>query len=288
MNSKNLLMTLCCFLSLAASAGVARSDFYVVPVARGVGTPIESLPCTISTSGLYYFTRDLTYAAASGNAINVAVNNVTIDLMGFNLIGPGKGSTTGIYMAYRSNVEIRNGTISGFTDNGIRAAGSDTNHRIINVRVSGVGTESYVGSGIMLFGSSHLVKDCTVFGKFYTGIWVSSGSRVCGNMVYDNGQGIQTGAGCSVADNTVYNNQYTGIYTSSAGCTVSGNTTYSNNYGIWVSSGSTVIGNTAYANELRGIQLNPYCLVDQNTAYDNGQYNITSCPTCQFGKNVGL
>lgn len=290
MVGRNLFIALFSLLLLTAFAAVAQSDFYVIPSARGVGTPIETLPYTISNSGLYYLTKNLTYTAASGNAISVEANDVTIDLMGFNLSGPGTGQATGIYMSHRSNVEIRNGTISNFPLYGIREAGSTgRDHRIINVRVSGVKTGESAGYGIMLFGSSHLVKDCSVFTNNYTGIYVLYGSRISGNVVYNNdGSGIQAGAGCSIINNTVYNNKNTGIATTGSGCTVTENTAYSNSYGIWVYSGCTVVGNTAYSNESRGIQLNPNCLVDQNTAFDNPVYNITPCPTCVFGNNVGL
>ncbi|MCK8603015.1 right-handed parallel beta-helix repeat-containing protein [Desulfoferrobacter suflitae] len=285
MRCNNFLVVLLCFLCLTAAAGEARGDFYVVPVARGVGTPIESLPCTIREPGLYYLTKNLTHTATSENAITVDANHVTIDLMGFNLIGPGTGKTIGIYMTHRSNVEIRNGTISNFTPDGIREAGSGSNHRVINVRVAGINGISYAGYGIILFGSSHLVKDCTVLGHFYTGINVSKGTTVIGNTVYANNYGISTGAGCLATGNTVSDNAATGISTSS-GCTLSGNSAYHNGVGIWVSYGCTIVGNTVYGNTVQGIQLNPYCLVDQNTAYGNSGYNMTPCSTCVLGKNV--
>ena len=53
------------------------------------------IPLTITQKGSYYFTSDLTAAAT---AITVEVNDVTIDLMGYSLTGPGTGTTFGIYM----------------------------------------------------------------------------------------------------------------------------------------------------------------------------------------------
>jgi len=67
--------------------------------------PISSVPYIIGESGSYYLTGDLAYTGANGAAITVDVNDVTIDLMGYSLIGPGKGSGTnyGILIFGHSN-----------------------------------------------------------------------------------------------------------------------------------------------------------------------------------------
>ena len=53
-------------------------------------TPISSLPYIITQPGSYYLTSDLTMTT-DVNGITVDANHVTIDLMGFSLIGPGQG-----------------------------------------------------------------------------------------------------------------------------------------------------------------------------------------------------
>lgn len=131
---------------LFLSGHVAHGDFYVISGGRGVGTAIKSVPYTITSAGFYYLTKNLT---TDGTGITVNANNVTIDLMGFSLSGPGSGTNYGIYMNGRSNVEIRNGTIRNFGSYGIYAdSGSVGNHRIINVRA--VGNQ---GGGIVLSGA---------------------------------------------------------------------------------------------------------------------------------------
>src|SRR3954449_5496455 len=50
---------------------------------------ISTLPFTISTSGSYYLTKNIQFAAASGNAITIAVSHVTLDLGGFTLSSTG-------------------------------------------------------------------------------------------------------------------------------------------------------------------------------------------------------
>src|SRR5262249_9398816 len=46
-------------------------------------TPISSAPFTITDSGSYYLTTNIT--VNSGNAISIATNNVTLDLNGFTI-----------------------------------------------------------------------------------------------------------------------------------------------------------------------------------------------------------
>jgi hypothetical protein len=181
------------------------------------------IPLTISTRGSYYLTEEVT---AAGTAIAVDANNVTIDLMGYNLIGPGSGTNYGIYMNGRSNVEIRNGTIRGF-EYGIyekdEYLGKD--HRLIDVR-----SVSNVQGGIYLFGSGHLVKDCTAS---------YNGNSAAGNVF-----GIYAGYASMVTGNTTHRN---GI--SATGSTV---------YGIYAASGSTVTGNTAHYNGYLSVSTTVY------------------------------
>ena len=54
-------------------------------------TIISALPYTITASGSYYLTGNLT-ATGSGAGITVSADNVTIDLNGFALIAGGSGT----------------------------------------------------------------------------------------------------------------------------------------------------------------------------------------------------
>jgi len=237
------------------------------------------IPKTINTPGSYYLTEDV---SSAGNAIIVAVDDVTIDLAGFALVGPGSGSYYGIYMNARSNVEIRNGTVRNFLYGIYENNGSG--HRVIDVRAI-----SNKSGGICLSGSGHLVKSCTTGNNGTSatstvfGIYAGSGSTVTGNTAYYNG---------TSATGTVY-----GICASS-GSTVTGNTTYSNGdlatgmvFGIYAGTGCTVTGNTAYSNgvgatgTVYGIYLFGNCLVDQNTAYNNDGTNMNKPASCTFGVN---
>jgi parallel beta-helix repeat protein len=196
----------------------------------------DDIPLTISTSGSYYLTSDVNSA---GNAITIDVNNVTIDLMGYSLIGPGPGTSRGISLGIQSNVEVRNGTVRGFGWDGIFSSSGMSGAkgcRIINVRAVSNGWH-----GIEVGGYGHLVKDCTAT---------------------ENGtSGIKISAGCTVIGNTVFRNQFAGINAGS-GCTVMSNTAYENNQsntagygGIMAYYGCLIKANTARFNKLNNIAL---------------------------------
>ena len=240
------------------------------------------IPKTIDTPGSYYLIEDV---SSAGTAITITVDDVTIDLSGFALVGPGSGTNYGIYMNARSNVEIRNGTVQDFDYGIYENSNNGRGHRVIDVRAI---YNRY--SGIYLWGSGHLVKGCTVGnnGNSATGvvhgIYTGSGCTVTGNTVYHNGDsatnmlifGIYTGYGCTVTGNTAYNN----------GTSATGNV-----YGIYANPGCTVTSNTAYYNGFGatgvgyGIYLGGNCLVDQNTAYSNNGTNMNKPASCTFGVN---
>jgi len=80
-------------------------------------TPITTLPYVITVQGIYCFTGNLATSMATGNAIEIQTNNVTIDMNGWKLGGLAAGAATqtnGIFAFQRKNITIRNGTIRGF------------------------------------------------------------------------------------------------------------------------------------------------------------------------------
>ncbi len=270
--------------------------------------PISAVPYTITTSGHYYFTGDLT-SATSG--ITVSASNVTIDLMGYSLIGPANGSDDGINIDNEeTNVEIRNGTVRNF-DLGIHTYNMSTHtggHRIINIRAVSNGN---VGID-MSNGKNILIKDCTAgnngdrgikagYGCTITGnvvhnnagqgIYGASGNTITGNTSYENGSsGIGAANGNTITGNTAYDNVHTGI-TTGGGCTITGNTTYKNGTsGITTTGGSAITGNTSRSNQESGINPGGDSLLDQNNASNNNQggggfANIDVCATCTWGLN---
>ena len=179
------------------------TDAIHIPVGAVAGTKITSVPCTITVPGFYYLAQNLTYAPIPGNAITVQADNVTLDLMGFSLSGVGKTSDGIVLSGIRSNVEIRNGTIRGFSGRGVTA--SDTGCkglRIISLRVIDT-----AATGIHIGGTDHLVVDCSVIGAGDHGIYVGVGSLVkCNLFINNTNYGVKADFGSNVVGNVAASN----------------------------------------------------------------------------------
>jgi len=92
-------------------------------------------PITITQSGSYKLTANLTSASVSADVIQITADNVTLDLNGFSIIGPrtctgddatlvctNAGMTANAIVATgRKNIVVKNGIIQGF-DTGVLLA----------------------------------------------------------------------------------------------------------------------------------------------------------------------
>ena len=82
---------------------------------------IATLPYTISQPGSYVVVKDLTLSTTGADGITITANNVTLDLNGHTLTGPGKYAGSydrGITVpGYLTNVEVRNGTVRNWPNN---------------------------------------------------------------------------------------------------------------------------------------------------------------------------
>lgn len=208
MQRKLSLFVLVCAVLLNIGSAMADDGFYVVAVGGGVGTKITSVPYTISNPGFYYLSGNLTYTG-TGSAISITADNVTLDLMGFSLTGAGKDiSDSGIKMVHvngvdpSNNVEIRNGTVSGF--NGGVIAGS-------NIRVSRIRAFNNKW-GIFIPGQSGstLVEGC-IASNNWNGIQLGGG-KISACVACDNtGTGILLDGPGAVIGNVANNNTTVGF-----------------------------------------------------------------------------
>ena len=143
---------------------------------RGPGTPISSLPYTISQSGYYYVTRNL-FGGTGQDGITITASNVTLDLGGFTLFG-GTSPQNGIVASGPRYVTVRNGNVRGWSY-GINV--SVTYSRIEHVRA----TNNTV-TGIVISGES-TVEDCVASINGLDGI-VATTATVRRCTVSENGQ----------------------------------------------------------------------------------------------------
>lgn len=189
-------------------------------------TPISSAPFTISQPGSYYLTTNVT--VSSGDAITIAIDNVTLDLNGFTISStrPVATSDTAILLtASRRNIAIYNGHISSGVTNsaaGVFGGGGFANgiyytsgYPPYNTRVKDVSVGGVLDGGIDLAPeNSTVVESCTVLVAGSYGIYADSISDStalnCGieaiiastaHNCYGTGVGSGQGLGAATADN---------------------------------------------------------------------------------------
>jgi hypothetical protein len=241
-------MALVAVVLLSGGTAWADDGFYVIAGGGAVGTKITSVPYTITTPGFYYLGRNLEYSGDI-DAIAIKTDNVTLDLMGCSLTYTGAASFPhGIFINGRKNVEIRNGTITGFSNGVLDWSESGTNYRLLNIRAD-YNTRTG-GAGIMIGGYNHLVRNCTASNNTSTGISILSG----------------TITGCVAS-----NNSYCDIYLEGPGSlldNVANNTTSTGTTGFNIGSGTKI-------------------LVDGNSATGNGTNYTAGGADTVWGANAG-
>lgn len=183
-------------------------------------------PVTISVSGVYRLTGNL-MPTAGQNGIDVTAPEVTIDFVGFRMAGSGSAAI-GINGSARA-LTVSNGTIRGFTSNGIRTSAEQL--LVKNMRVVSNGA-----SGI------------------YENVLSTAGSTTIRDSFLSNlGAGVQCQSGCFVASST-FQNGASGVYVQGAGGLVVGNNISQNSYGIATASPAAVgVGDNALLGNLTSL-----------------------------------
>lgn len=236
------------------------------------------VPYTITNSGSYVFTENITLGTTNTDAITVAGNDVTIDLNGFALIGPGDNSGHGIYQSSSySDLAVRNGIVKMWRKSGkggVYAVGERS--RVENITVVsnyyGIYTSGrgYIkacvacrnlNKGISV-GAGGRVENCVAEGNASAGISVGSASIVSSCAANENTNGIDASGvnSAMISDCIAYNNSGTGISGGNgsrvAGCVSS----YNGSYGIYVSQSAIVEDCMANNNNngIGGLSLNRF------------------------------
>jgi hypothetical protein len=197
----------------------------------------------ITQPGSYYLTANIT-GVSGKHGIEIAADGVTIDLMGFDLLGvPGVGSFSGIIKGSAGvrNITIRNGSVRNWSLNGVNlsANGLASNGHIDSVNASGNGS-----AGITV-GINFTIHNCTATENIFTGIITGMGCTITGCTAGNNGSnGFTTGTGCVVTN-----------------CTSTGNSVD----GILAAGGSTVTNCCVSGNGRHGISPNGSCLIRGNS-----------------------
>ncbi len=172
------------------SASVLVLACIISPRARAettLCTNITSLPTTISTQGVYCLHQHLTTSLATGSAITVSVNNVTIDCNDFKVGNLAAGPTTdavGIIATSRLNVTVRNCGIRGFRS-GVQMTNGD--YRVESNRL-----DQNTQSGIVVSGDGSSITGNEI---------ISTGNSTAAGVT--SFHGIQASGDIDIIDNNV-------------------------------------------------------------------------------------
>ena len=276
-------------------------------------TPITSLPFNITSSGSYYFTKNLHFTAESGDAITVSASDVTIDLMGFTLSSAATVTGGGINLGTAERCTVKNGIIVGTTtvtitgtkpartwsvnpggfEYGVRAEAGGGGTRFLeltagNCRNDGIWTsqtqdsmaERCVARQNGGFGiSATIVTNSVADSNGEVGI---SAATVTGSSAVDNGSnGIDTSRdGSATSCSASGNGGSFGIFAHSAL-----NCLASENKGIGIA-GRAVTGCAAELNGSHGIQAQT--VVDSTSSQNNGDgIEGSNLKGCKAERNKG-
>lgn len=226
-HGRRLSTLLVAFVVVGASHAVHAVDGVIeinqARALKGGVTPGDTpgFPVTISVSGSYRLTSNLTLPDATTAGIDVAADNVSIDLNGFAIIGPatcsggppvttclptpplGQGNIGIDWRAFATGTTVKNGSIQGMSSIGLNLGRG--------ARISGVTVRWSERNGILV-GDGSTIIGCTLVENGSTAILAGTGLVASNNVVRgNNGYGIFPLGSSVVSGNTVQMNSWDGI-----------------------------------------------------------------------------
>jgi hypothetical protein len=222
------------------------------PVNDTFAPPSTGSRHVITSSGSYYLTGNLTVSGLD-NAIEVTAPNVTIDLNGYTITGSTLfgAPQRGVFVANAVQdgiLTLRNGTITGFAQAGVRSAQSD-----VSVILRDLVLAANPGSGAFVSGDCDAAS-CQFLRNGNSGLVAGFGSMVRDCRALDNGGfGISVLTG-SVLDCVVEGSGVDGISAGSIdeGLSIVRGNVVSSSGGFGVSGLNAIIEGNAIANSENG------------------------------------
>ena len=243
--------------------------------------PISQLPFTITQSGSYILTQNLT----GSNGITIQANNVSIDLNFSSLTGSPGNTASGITISgSRTGVTIYNGYVQGWGEDGISAATANSfvglNLQLLNNGGDGLvcGNECTLSQCHALsngldgldVGNQSRVSDCTTGNNLDTGIECDSRCHIQHCVTSANGdQGLFTGAECIITEVNAYQNIHYGIRTGNHNQVNHCLASFNGFSGFYLSNASMAQNNLAKLNTQHGFEAGQDVVMKQNTADSN-------------------
>ncbi|MCC6383335.1 MAG: right-handed parallel beta-helix repeat-containing protein [Dehalococcoidia bacterium] len=219
----------------------------------------------ITQPGSYYLTGNV-QGVAGRHGIEIAARNVSIDLMGFGVLGV-PGSLDGVRTdGALDSISVRNGSVSNWGGDGVDlvSAGPGT-----GAVVEGVQSSGNASNGIAV-ALGAVIRACTAAGNGQDGIRASSNAAIEACSARGNGGvGILADNASTVARCTATLNA-TGIIALSS-TVVSECSSDSNTFhGIYADVNVSILGCNAASNGENGIVFVSQCVVRGNTCNSNG------------------
>lgn len=149
--------------------------------------PVGGGTIVINKSGSYFLAANLTFGFSNASAIRVnsGINNVTINLNGFSIIGTGGTNAGGINAPTNSGITVVNGTITKFSGKGITVGSNST--------VAGLQILSNGGDGLTCT-TGCLITSNVINGNGGTGLVFSDAtSGYQNNILSGNGATVTNG-----------------------------------------------------------------------------------------------
>lgn len=226
----------------------------------------------ITQPGSYYLTGNVV-AGPTVNAFVFDVGNVSLDLNGYSVIGPGPGGIGSglvqVDLVESDPIIIRNGAVRDFGGTGIIFLGT-TGAVIQDVVATDNG-----GQGIRVENDAR-VERCTASDNDSHGISVGNGSLVRGCVSINNNAGIAVGANSSVIDSRASFNTLDGLNGSFNVSVHDSAMTSNGDYGISLGNGASVRNSVASSNTSDGMRLGAGSSVIGSVARTNGGDGIES------------
>jgi len=236
----------------------------------------------ITQRGSYYLTGNIT-GVAGRHGIEIAANGVTLDLMGFDLVGSAEvAALDGVSLGVGNlaNITIRNGSVRGWGGAGVdlETFGAD-NSAVIDVRASG-----NAGSGILAH-TGCTITGCTAYDNGGNGITTDNGCTISNcTASFNTANGISTGNTCTITGCSAYANGGNGISTNSV-CTITGCSASQNSGdGILISSG-TINNCMAWGNDGNGISAGGSATITSCHSIANQANGISAGSGCTISNN---
>jgi hypothetical protein len=234
----------------------------------------------ITQPGSYSLTGNV--AGVSGkHGILIASSSVTVDLNGFEVLGPGVPQTNeqdGVKIASGGleNVVVLNGSVRGWSGVGVNLR----QPAVTNCRIERVTASRNTRYGLVVNHGSAII-DCQASANADYGILLGDGClatrcTAIGNSV----SGIGSGSGCTISNCTASSNNGIGIgtntNTSILDCTSSNNTSH----GFTAVDGCAITRCTASRNTATGILVISNCRVEACTSTGNAEHGVLATDKC--------